>query len=211
MKTIAALASALSISLSTLGSAYAFDMPKIAGVTSSSSSAPAESAGQVVSNSRNAILSFAMAKIGLLSAMGGYENLSAQREILKNMKTGDATASKEELETIINVDKLTTEEISKKTTENAKLDAKSKVEAGKSMLEYVKGLAASKKMISSIQDVAKNPMAAAGNLGAITYLSKEMPGLLSSGSSTTSTLFKYLSANGVDMGEAKKAANGLGT
>ena len=71
-------------------------------------------------------------------------------------------------------------------------------------------MVSSKKLISSVQGLAINPMALGGNLGSITYLAKEFPSLLSSGTSTTSTLFKYLGSNGVDLTQAKKEAEDLG-
>ncbi len=192
-----------------VGSVQAFDLPKLPG-TGNSSGGSTENAGDVVKNTRNTIFSFVKAKTGLLAAMGGSEQLAAQQKLLEGMKAGDAAASKDDLETLVTIDKSATDEINKKVAANVKLDANNKAMAGSSMVEYIKGLVASKKLLSSIQNVAKNPMSLGANAGAVAYLAKELPGLLSSGTSTTSTLFKYLGSNGVDLSQAKKEAADLG-
>lgn len=200
---------AISVGFFSVG-AHAFDL-KVPGITSGGAAAtPTENAGDVVKNSRNTLYSFVTSEIGLARAMGGAENLAAQQQLLDGMKSGDAAASKEDLETLVNIHASAKGEIDKKVSENAKLDSKNKDLASKSMVEYVKGLVSSKKLISSVQGLAKNPMTLGGNLGSITYLAKELPSLLSSGTSTTSTLFKYLGANGVDLTQAKKEAESLG-
>lgn len=176
----------------------------------SGSAAASENPNDVVKNARNSLTSFVSAKLGLIEAMGGSEELAAQKKILEGLKKGDAAASKEDLETVVSLDKATGDMITKKTGENAKLDAKNKATASKSMAEYVKGLVSTKKMVSSVTNLSKNPTALGSNLGSVTFLAKELPGIVSSGTTTTSTLFTYLNSNGVDTGEAKKAAGDLG-
>jgi len=127
------------------------------------------------------------------------------------MKTGDAAASKEDTETLVTLHNSMNPVIEAKTKENMKLDANNKALAGKSMVEYVKGLVSSKQLLSSVQDLAKNPMALGTDASNILYVAKELPGIVSGGVSTTSTLFKYLGANGVDLSEAKNVAKGMGT
>jgi len=204
----AALASSF-IALCTVANAQ-FNLPSIPGIGGSKNSAPAEDPAALVANVRNSMSSFVNAKIGLIEAMGGSDQVAAQKQLLEGLKKGDAAASKEDLETIVSLDKATNEMLAKKTAENAKLDAQNKAAASKAMLQYVSGLVSSKKVINSISGLTKNPMALLGNLGAVTYLAKEMPSMVSSGASTTSTLFTYLGANGVDISEAKKAASDLG-
>lgn len=184
-----------------------FSLP---GMGKSSSNAPAESPSDVVKNARNTLTSFVKAKLGLIEAMGGAEDLASQKKLVEGLKIGDAAATKEELETLVSLDKNTTDLISKKSAENAKLDAKNKTLASQSMLEYVKGLVSSKKLINSVTGLSKNPMSLGTSLGAVTFLAKEMPGIVSSGAGTTSTLFTYLNSNGVDTSAAKKAASSLG-
>lgn len=169
-----------------------------------------EDAGSVVKNARNSLASFVKAKLGLIEAMGGSEELAAQKNMLEGLKQGDAAASKEDLETIVSLDKATGDMINKKTADNAQLDAKNKATAGKSMAEYVSGLVSAKKMVSSVTNLSKNPLSLGSNLGAVTFLAKELPGVISSGTSTTSTLLSYLNSNGVDTSESKKAAGDLG-
>jgi hypothetical protein len=162
-----------------------------------SSAAPAN-AGQVLRNTRDALLSFTNAQVDLLAALGGYENLAAQRELLAAMKSGDAAAAKkEELETIVKISKESQDEIDKKVVANAKLDAQQKSLAGKAMVEYVKGLSSTRKMATSVQDLAKNPASLMGEAGTAVYAAKEVPAVAAGAAGTTTKLVSYLSANGV--------------
>ena len=187
-----------------------FSLPNLAGLGKSSSSESTENSTDVVKNARNTLTSFVKAKLGLIEAMGGSEELAGQRKLVEGLKIGDAAATKGDLETLVSLDKSTTELISKKSAENAKLDAKNKALAGRSMLEYVKGLASAKKLVNSVTGLSENPMSLGSNMGSVIFLAKEMPGIMSSGASTTSTLFTYLNSNGVDTSAAKKAASSLG-
>lgn len=186
--------------------AYAFELkvPKLDG--GSSSSASTENPSDVVRNARNSMASFVKAKLGLIEAMGGSEELAAQKKLIEGLKKGDAAASKEDLETIVSVDKATGDMIKKKTAENAVIDAKNKELAGKSMIEYVKGLASTKKLMGSISNLSSNPMALGSSATSVIYLAKELPSVISSGASTTSTLFSYMKSGGIDVSEAQKTA-----
>lgn len=190
--------------------AYAFELkvPKLDG--GSSSSASTENPSEVVKNARNSMASFVAAKLGLIEAMGGSEELAAQKKLIEGLKKGDAAASKEDLETIVSLDKATGDMINKKTAENAAIDAKNKELAGKSMVEYVKGLVSTKKLMGSISNLSTNPMSLGSSATSVIYLAKELPSVVSSGASTTSTLFTYMKSSGIDTGEAKKAAADLG-
>jgi hypothetical protein len=174
------------------------------------SAAPAN-ASEVLRNTRDALLAFTKSELGLSQAIGGYAEYAAQERLLDGMKTGDAAASKDDLEQIIVIHKQASAHIQQKVAENAVLDANNKALAGKSMLEYVKGLIYTRKMVGSVQDLAKNPMSLGGDMGSALLLAKEMPPVAAGAASTTGKLFTYMTTNGVDMSEAKKAADGLGT
>lgn len=188
-----------------------FGLSSLPGMGKSSGSAPAESADDVVKKARISLTSFVRAKIGLIEAMGGSEDLEAQKKLLEGLKVGDGAATKADLETVVSLDKATTDMINKKSAEHAKLDAKNKALASQSMLEYVNGLVSAKKLISSVGGLSKNPMSLGTSLATVTYLGTELPNIVSSGASTTSTLFTYLNSNGVDTSAAKQAASALGT
>ena len=201
------LAVALTVAIGS-SSAFAFGIPSIPGVGSGGGSTA--NAGEVVMDTRNSLYSFTSAELGLLQAIGGYENLAAQQELLKGMKAGDAAASKEDLETLKTIHASAQPALEKKVAENAKIDSAQKALAGQSMVEYVKGLVSTKKLVASIQGLAKNPMAIGSDAGAVLYAAKEVPGVVTSGTSASGTLIKYLTANGVDTSEAQKAAEDLG-
>jgi hypothetical protein len=167
--------------------------------TGSTTSAPAN-AGQVLRNTRDALLSFARAELGLSDALGGYNDLAAQRQLLDNMKSGDAAAvKKEEFEAIVTVHKSAQDHIDRKVAENAKLDASNRTMAGKAMVEYLKGLSSTRKMVSSVQDLGKNPASLMGEAGTALYVAKEVPSVATGAVSTTGKLVSYLTANGIDV------------
>ena len=195
-------------SFNTGACAFELKVPKLDG--GSTSSASTENPSEVVKNARNSMASFVTAKLGLIEAMGGSEELAAQKKLIEGLKKGDAAASKEDLETIVSLDKATGDMINKKTAENAAIDAKNKELAGKSMVEYVKGLVSTKKLMGSISNLSTNPMSLGSSATSVIYLAKELPSVVSSGASTTSTLFTYMKSSGIDTGEAKKAAADLG-
>lgn len=188
-----------------------FGLSSLLALGKSSGSAQMESTEDVVIKARNSLTSFVKAKIGLIEAMGGSEDLEAQKKLLEGLKVGDGAATKADLETVVSLDKATTDMINKKSAEHAKLDAKNKALASQSMLEYVNGLISAKKLLSSVSGLSKNPISLGMNLGAVTYLGTELPNIVYSGASTTTTLFTYLNSNGVDISAAKQAASNLGT
>jgi hypothetical protein len=190
--------------------AYGFELkvPKLNG--GSSGSASTENPGEVVKNARNSMASFVKAKLGLIEAMGGSEELAAQQKLIEGLKKGDAAATKEDLETIVSLDKATGDMIKKKTAENTVIESKNKQLAGKSMVEYVKGVVATKQLMGSISKLSSNPMSLGSSATSVIYLAKELPSVISSGTSTTSTLFTYMKSSGIDTGDAKKAAADLG-
>lgn len=210
MKKIKSLVSAVAL-VAAFGasSAMAQGFPKLPSFGGGSGSATVNGA-QMAKSARNALHAFAKAEVGLAKALGGYGDLAAQQALLDGLKAGDAAAQKNDIETIVSISKSASEAINKKVAENAQLDGENKLLAAKSMTDYVKGLVASKKLVSSVQDLTKNPTALGLDAGTLLYVGKEIPGIVSGGASTTSTLFKYLGSNGVDLSEAKAAAQDLG-
>ncbi len=209
MKSLKLSVSAFAIAFAMGGAAHAFEMPKIPSLGGSSSGSSA-SAADVMKNTRDSLLSFTNAEVGLAAALGGYTDLAAQQELLKGLKAGDAAASKDDLQTLVTIHESASKEINAKVAANEKLDAAQKKQAAQSMVEYVKGLISSKKTVGSLQDLAKNPASLGFDAGTVLYAAKEMPSVIAGGASSTSTLVKYLTANGVDTSEAKKLATDMG-
>jgi hypothetical protein len=196
-----------------LGSAHAIglgDALSLSGLGGSSSAKAGANSGDLVVNTSTAIVAFTTAQVELADALGGYAELANLRQQLANMKNGDASGIKDNMETVVKINKDLNDKIDQKIKEGAKLDSTQKKKAAVAMVAYVQGLVSSKRMISSIQDVAKNPLSLGNNAGAAIYMVKELPGIVSNGAGTTSSLFKYLAANGVDTSAAKKAASDMG-
>jgi hypothetical protein len=182
--------------LISLGAApsQAIDFGKLAGIGNKSNAGAGASAAEVAKNTRNALVAFTAAELGLLEALGGYDKLSAMQKQVEGMQKGDAGVNTDQLQAAVDIHKSASAEIDKKLAENAKLDASQKNLAAKSMAAYVQGL-------------AKNPMSLGSDAGTVLFAVKELPGMVSGGVSTTGTLFKYLGANGVDLKDAKSAAD----
>ena len=190
--------------------AYAFGLPKVPGLGASNTGGATVNSAKLAINARNALYSFAKSNAGLAAALGGYNELAAQQQLLEGMKVGDAAASKEQIETLTTIHKSASEAVKAKMASNDQIDADQKKLASASMVEYVSGLVSSKKVVSSLQDVVKNPMAMGADADTLIYTAKEMPNIVSGGVQSTSSLFEYLSAKGVDVSEAKAAAADLG-
>jgi hypothetical protein len=186
-------------------------LPKLPGIGGGAGGgASTANAAEVARNAYTALLSFTKAEVGLAAALGGYEELAAHQKLLEGMKTGDVAAKMDDFQTFSAIHKSANDVIGRKAAENAKLEASNKSLAAGSMVEYVKALVASKKVVGSVQGLVKNPTALGPDASTLLYVGKEMPGIVSSGVSSTSTLFKYLGASGVDLTEAKSAAKDLG-
>jgi len=202
---------ALAIVATFSSGAYAFGLPSIPGVTSSSSSAPAGNAQQLVKDADAAINQFWNAEVKIAQALGVYKEFAASNELVGKLKTGDAAGAKDDQDTKITVSKELGDVISKKMAENAPLDVKQKKLAGEGTLEYVKALLSMSKLVGGIQALAKNPTSIGLDfVGPITKLASNMPGLVTNGVSSTGTIINYMSTNGVDVSKAKKAADDLG-
>lgn len=186
-----------------------FSIPKVPGL-GGGSEAPANG-GAVVKQARDALVQFTKAEFRILEALGGYEAFAAQEKLVSSLKTGDAAASGDDIKTVTKISGELHDEIEKRIAENKKLDDKQKKIAAEGTFNYVKGLVATKKLVGSIQGLAKNPASLGFDLvGPVTTLGTELPRIVPKAISTSGTIFKYMSANGVDISQAKKAADDLG-
>ncbi|WP_024972613.1 hypothetical protein [Ralstonia pickettii] len=211
MKSLKLSVSAFAVALALGGaSAHAFELPKVPSLGGSSGGASTASAAEVMKNTRNSLYAFTKAEVGLAGALGGYTELAAQKELLNNLKAGDAAAKKDDLQTLVTIHESASKEINAKVAANDKLDVSQKSLAAQSMVEYVKGLISSKKTVSSLQDLAKNPVSLGLEANTVLYAAKEVPSIVAGGASSTTTLVKYLTSNGVDTSEAKNLASDLG-
>jgi hypothetical protein len=202
---------ALTVCCAMSAQALDFGLPSVPGVGGGGGAAKStETAAQVVVKARLALVAFTSAQLQLLDAINGTNSFEAQKKTLDALSKGDASASQDDLKTVVSISKDASDMLSQKLTENAKLDAKNKSAAGKAMVNYVIALVSTKSLIGSVQNLASNPMSAGTELGTLTFLVSQLPGIVTNGVSSTTSLFKYLTANGVDMRDAQKAADGLG-
>ena len=203
------VAAALVATLST--GAYAFGLPSIPGLTGSSSSAPAGNPQRLIKDADGAINQFWNAEVKIAEALGIYKDFANANDVVARLKKGDATGGKDDQDSKTVLAKSLGEEINKRISDNAPLDAKQKKLAAQGTLEYVKALLSMAKVAKGVQALASNPSSIGLDyIGPITSLASNMPTLVTNGVSSTGTIISYMSTNGVDVSKAKQAADDLG-
>lgn len=187
-----------------------FGLPSIPGVTSGGSSAPTADANTVLVNANKALTGFINAEAKIAQALGAYNLSQEQKDFLKRMGKGDVAPTSEDLDTKFTIQKAMQDDIDKKMDQAQKLDPAQKKLALEGGVEYLKALLSSKNLVSSVQGLASNPVAAASNIGPLTTLATNLPGMVTKAASSTSTMIKYFAANGIDTSKMQKEADSLG-
>ena len=187
-----------------------FGLPSIPGLTSGSSSAPTADANTVLVNANRALTGFINAEAKIAQALGAYNLSQEQKDFLKRMGKGDVAPTSEDLEIKFTIQKAMQDDIDKKMEQAQKLDPAQKKLALEGGIEYLKALLSSKNLVSSVQGLASNPIAAASNIGALTTLATNLPGMVTKAATSTTTMIKYFAANGIDTSQMKKEADSLG-
>ena len=210
MLSLGRLSMVLTVIMFGANGTYAFEMPKIPSL--GAKGAPSKvNAKDVARDTRNATYRFATAELNIAEALGGYAELAAHRALLAGMQSGDAAASKSDLESITVVNNAAREQIETKIKANAQIDSSQKEIASKGTLEYVLGLLATKKMASAIKELAATPpMTLLADAGTVLFLAGEIPAVILKGIAMSGTLLTYMATNGVDVSKAQEAANDLG-
>ena len=187
-----------------------FGLPSIPGVTGGGSSAPTADANTVLVNANKALTGFINAEAKIAQALGAYNLSQEQKDFLKRMGKGDVAPTSEDLDTKFTIQKAMQDDIDKKMDQAQKLDPAQKKLALEGGVEYLKALLSSKNLVSSVQGLASNPVAAASNIGPLTTLATNLPGMVTKAASSTSTMIKYFAANGIDTSKMQKEADSLG-
>lgn len=187
-----------------------FGLPSIPGITSGGSSAPTADANTVLVNANKALTGFINAEAKIAQALGAYNLSQEQKDFLKRMGKGDVAPTSEDLDTKFTIQKAMQDDIDKKMDQAQKLDPAQKKLALEGGVEYLKALLSSKNLVSSVQGLASNPVAAASNIGPLTTLATNLPGMVTKAASSTSTMIKYFAANGIDTSKMQKEADSLG-
>jgi hypothetical protein len=189
-----------------------FGMPSIPGVTSGSSSASAGNAADVIKNANQALTQYINSEQKIAKALGVYSLTQEQQDFLARRAKGDvAQTTKDDLNNTFTIGAELQASINKGIEEGKKLDASQKKLATEGTFEYLKALLSSKKLVDSVQGLAKNPTALGlDSIGPITALATNMPTMLSQSVSSTSTIIKYMAANGIDTSKMQKEADSLG-
>ena len=170
------------------------------------------SAGDLVKETQIALSGFVGAQINLAKAMNVYDASAATQKQVENLKNGDPTSS--ETANSIKTTAVLSAELQAKIEEGIKkgavLDAGQKALAGQATLQYVQGLASSTKVAGKVSQIVKNPTSVSpAYLPQLTAIASNVPGVVQSAAGSTSSLFSYLTKNGVDVSKAKQAADSM--
>ena len=186
--------------------AYAqFGLPSIPGVTSGGGGASSANATEVLKNANIALNQFLLSEQKILQALGQYIKNAEYEALLNKLKSGDLASSDEDVKTKFAVQESFKQSMDKGLEENKKLDPSQKKLAAEGMLEYFKALLASKKLVDSVQGLAKNPMGISpSSIVPLTTMAGNLPGMISASISSSGTLIKYMAANGVSTDASKK-------
>ena len=187
-----------------------FGLPSIPGVTGGASSAPTADANTVLVNANKALTGFVNSEKKIAEALKVYNLSEDKKDFLKRRGKGDVAPTSEDLDTMFTIQQSLKADIDKAIAENQKLDPAQKKLALDGGVEYLKALVSSKNLISSIQGLAKNPVAAGANIGPLSTLATNLPTMVTQSASSTGTLIKYFAANGIDTSKMQKEADSLG-
>lgn len=177
-----------------------FDLKKAAGLSGGDSGTTANAA-DVAKNTSAALGLMTSAEVDMLEALEGKAAVEAAKKQLENTKKGDPAGSKASLENLSKIDESVQPQLDEAMKKHATLDADQKKKMAVAGVEYVKGVNASRDLVGSIQNLAKNPTAMGADAGAILYAAKSVPTIVSKGANTTSSLTKLFSSNSMDTKE----------
>ena len=186
--------------------AYAqFGMPSIPGVTGGGGGASTANAADTLKNANIALNQFIKAEFKMAEALGQYVKNAETEALLKKIGKGDLADSDEDVKAKVAVQETLKANVDKGIEENKKLDPAQKKLFAEGALEYFKGLLASKKLVDSLQSLAKNPMAISpSSLGPLTTMAGNLPGVVKSAASSSGTLISYMTTQGLPVDGEKK-------
>ncbi|NTW52454.1 MAG: hypothetical protein HGB22_07695 [Chlorobiaceae bacterium] len=147
------------------------------------------------------------AQVLLIRAIAGKEELAARQATIDFVENGDAKkASNDEK---AKMGRELDESLNRVVAENRPLDDHQKRLATEGALRYVIAVSRTYKLVGSVSRIDVKAIGIFDAPGVL-YLINNLPAVASNAVSTTGKLFKYLSANNVDISKAQKAADGLG-
>ena len=162
---------------------------------------------EVVHDCRRALHKYLESQYLLIDALDLKEELAARKATLKFAEKGSAEQSDEDM---IAESDACSDVIRPRIESNTSMDAEHKKLAAVAAIKYVQASIETKRMVGSLTSINTSSLGFS-DVGPVLYLVRHVPALVSNAVSTTSKLMKYLSANNVDVTEANKAANDLGT
>ncbi|NTU58737.1 MAG: hypothetical protein HGB00_07435 [Chlorobiaceae bacterium] len=187
-------------------SAMAF--PGLSGILQvTGSSGDRSNVRQVVFDCSVALDLYLDAQVLLIQAIAGKEELAARQATIDFVQNGDAKkASNEEK---ARMGRELDESLNHIMEENRPLDDHQKRLATEGALRYAIAVSRTSKLVGSLSRIDVKAIGIFDAPGVL-YLINNLPAVVSTSVSTTGKLFKYLSANNVDVSNAQKAADGLG-
>jgi hypothetical protein len=163
--------------------------------------------GQVVGDCSIALDLYLDAQVLLIRALAGKEELAARQATIDFVQNGDAKKASNQDKA--KMGRELDESLNNVMAENKPLDDHQKRLATEGALRYVVAVSKTSKLVGSLSHVDVKSIGIFDAPGVL-YLINNLPAVVSNSVSTTGKLFKYLSANNVDISKAQKAADGLG-
>jgi hypothetical protein len=186
------------LTVGAMSPAFAF-MPKLPGVGGGSGGSQVDPA-KLKDQIRVALVSLVKANEQYLLALGHADAAAGAK--LMSEKLGSGTLGADEVKGVTEIAETTIKSIKEASDKGTKLTAEAGAFAGQGLVEHVNGsvagVQAGRSLKSALQSPSPTIVAALGPV-------KDFPSLLTTWTSATSTVFTYLSSNGIDTTKANAA------
>jgi hypothetical protein len=183
--------------------------PSLSGIVSigGSGGKSGSNINQVVVDCSVALDMYLDAQVLLIRAIAGKEELAARQATLDFVQNGDAKKASNQDKA--KMGRELDESLNRIVLENKPLDEHQKRLATEGALRYVLAVSRTSKLVGSVSNIDVKAIGIFDAPGVL-YLINNLPAVVTNSVSTTGKIFKYLSANNVDIAKAQKAADGLG-
>jgi hypothetical protein len=213
-----------------ISSAFAFDLPvelpvDVPGVSKDKKGDSAGGSGTdlkalsdqqsaVVASLNSALRNLSKAQMVFAEALDLKEVAEVAKVNSENLAKGDL-AGKDELKKVVSSSSDVQAKINKKMAENQVLSAESKVKFATGVSPYAKGtvdvVATGKNAQSATKSLSSTKdLTVLSKMATLIYVGTESPGMIKLFFDSTSTLSKFMTANGIDTKELKSASDALG-
>ena len=190
-----------------------FGLPSILGAIAGGGAGQSNAAEDVISSAEETLMKFIDSEVKIAEALGVYNLSQEHQDLLARRAKGDVAARKEIISSSITISNGLNESLKKGIEAKKTLDVSQKKLAAEGTLNYVEASLSALAMTQAIQAIVSDPasLLTAGvesNLRLVA-ITATLPKMIAQSISSSSTIIKYMAANGVDVSKAKKSAEKL--